>query len=30
MMRNRHLACVIVDARWVELRRQIAYKAQWA
>ena len=30
MMRNRHLACVIVDARWGELRRQIAYKAQWA
>ena len=30
MMRNPHLARVIVDARWVELRRQIAYKAQWA
>ncbi|MCY3730497.1 MAG: transposase, partial [Rhodospirillaceae bacterium] len=30
MMRNRCLARAIVDAGWGELRRQIAYKAQWA
>ena len=30
MMRNRCLARAIADAGWGELRRQIAYKAQWA
>ena len=30
MMRNRCLARTIADAGWGELRRQIAYKAQWA
>ena len=29
-MRNRCLARAIADAGWGELRRQIAYKAQWA
>jgi len=30
MMRNRCLARAIADAGWGELRRRIAYKAQWA